>query len=391
MGDQATRERPRVLVIPPSYFPTDTLHGGGERYAREYSRALAELTPTTLGFFDNEPRTEYDGSLQVRTFAVRHFRPGPSFPLTLETVRALKDFDVIHVMVFPMPLTDVLILFARLRGQRVVLTDVGGGAPCLSTYLQRISRRLDLTRAAHGLAHLSEYASSFFTDWPQPYQILYGGADLGGFAVSPTPPEGYALFVGRLLPHKGVRQLIDALPAELPLRIVGRAGDAAYLESLHSAARGKNVRFIMDADESELRRQYAGANVVLQPSLPSIPGVPDKAELLGLVTLEGMASGRPVIVTKYASMPELVVDGVTGYTVEPYNADELRDRVQLLLSDPGLAISMGASARAHVEANFTWGATAARGLSFYTSGKLARASGAWGKIRKPPDDSRIKG
>ena len=371
-----------MLVIPPSYFPGDTFIGGGERYAREYARALSKLTPTTLGFFDREAGVQMDRKLEIRTFSVRHFRPGPAMPFTRETLRALRHYDVVHVMVFPMPLTEMLILLARLRGQRVVLTDVGGGAPCISTYLQRLSPRLDLNRAAHGLAHLSRYGGSFFKDWPHPHEILYGGADLDGFPESGQEPEGYALFVGRLLPHKGVLQLIQALTPGTPLRVVGRPADPAYLALLRNAAAGKRVEFIFDVDDAALRRQYAGASVVLQPSLPAKHGVADKAELLGLVTLEGMASARPVIVTATASLPELVVDGTTGFVVPPFDLAALRARVERLVGDAALVQHMGAAARLHVEENFTWDRVARRGLAFYEQllrrrGRSGRRSAVW--------------
>src|SRR5206468_8163302 len=108
-------------------------------------------------------------------------------------------------------------------------TDVGGGNPCWSTYLQKIHPRLNLNRLAHGLAPLSKHAARFFVDWTQPQKILYGGVDLEQFRAASEPPAGYALFVGRLLPHKGVLPLIQALNPETPLRVVGRPYDEAYL------------------------------------------------------------------------------------------------------------------------------------------------------------------
>jgi spore coat protein SA len=125
------------------------------------------------------------------------------------------------------------------------------------------------------------------------------------------------------------------------------------------------VEFIFDVDDAELRRQYAGASVVLQPSIPAEVGVVDKTELLGLVTLEGMASAKPVIVTRTASLPELVVDGSTGFIVPPYDPGALRERVERLVGDAVLVRRMGAAARRHVEENFTWDRVAGRGLAFY--------------------------
>jgi glycosyltransferase involved in cell wall biosynthesis len=358
-------EAPRVLVVPSSYFAHDRTVGGGERYAFEYARALSRLTPTTLGLFDLHPRRERVGELEVRTFRVPRRDERRGFPLSAETWRALAEFDLLHVMIFPTPLTDLLLLSARMRGQKVVLTDVGGGAPSLSTYLQKLHPRLNLNRLAHGLALLSRHSARQLADWPQPRTLLFGGAELPELAGGVAEPQGYALFVGRLLPHKGVLPLIQAIGPETPLRVLGRPYDPAYLEQLRQAAEGKSVELIMDADDAELRRQYLGASVVLQPSVPVHEGAIDTAELLGLVTLEGMAHGKPVIVTRTASLPELVKDGETGFIVPPGDLRALRERIELLVSDPERSRAMGRAARRHVEETFTWDRVAERGLALY--------------------------
>jgi glycosyltransferase involved in cell wall biosynthesis len=179
--------------------------------------------------------------------------------------------------VFPTPLTDLLILLARWRGQKIVLTDVGGGGPCWSTYLQKLHPRANLNRLAHGLAFLSQYSAGFYRDWPQPRTVLYGGVNVANSKSSESAPHGYALFVGRLLPHKGVLEIIEAITTKIQLHIVGRPYDERYLHDLRRAAHGKHVRFILDADDAELRRQYAGASVVLQPTLPSKDTIEDKS------------------------------------------------------------------------------------------------------------------
>ena len=356
---------PRVLIIPASYFARDRTVGGGERYALEYARALAELTPTTLALFDPTPARETLGRLTIETFPIRHFHQRRLFPLTRAGLRATANFDLIHALVFPTPLTDLLICAAKMRGQKIVLTDVGGGGACWSTYLRKLHPALDLNRRAHGLALLSRHAARFFDDWSQPRTLLYGGVNLTEFPPATDSPAGYALFVGRLLPHKGVLELIQSVGPDTPLHIVGRPYDDAYAQQLQRAAAGKDVLFIFNANDAELRRQYAGANVVLQPSLPSFNPADDKSELLGLVTLEAMASAKPVIVTQTASLPELVIDGETGFIVPPHNADALRARIELFLQQPALTQRMGAAARRHIEQNFTWDRVARRGLDFY--------------------------
>ena len=359
--------------IPPSYFAHDRIVGGGERYALEYARALSRLTLVTLALFDTVAKEETLDRLQIRTFAVRQLAERRGFPVTREIWRAFREYDLIHVMVFPTPLADLALLSARLRGQISVLTDVGGGGACWSTHLQKLHPRINLNRLAHGLALLSRHAARFFTDWPQPQTILYGGVNLKEFTVPARPPEGYALFVGRLLPHKGVLPLIEAILPQTPLRVVGRPYDEGYFRQLQQAAAGKQVTFITDADDAELRRQYAGANVVLQPTLPANDPAQDKSELLGLVTLEAMACGKPVIVTRTASLPELVKDGETGFIVPPNDRVALQQHLEKLVANPALSQTLGMAARRHIEQHFTWEQVARRGLDLYCH--LARGPG----------------
>ena len=354
---------PRVLILPSSSYARQRTIGGGERYALEYARALSRLVPTTLGLFDLTETSSRDGSLDIRNYPLNHFSDRWGFPATSDAFKQIGAFDVVHTLCFPTAQSEAVVARRRWRRQISVLTDVGGGGRTLSGYLSRISKRLDLHRMADGLAHLSRYSGSFFSDWSQPQTILYGGAE-----CDPTPAPftgGHALFVGRLLPHKGILNVIRALDRETPLRVVGRPYDLDYFAQLQSEARGKNVTFLTDASDADIRREYAAASVVLQPSLPRPTAGGDKSELLGLVALEGMAAGRPVVVTRVTSLPELVVDGETGFVVPPDDLEALGNRIRELVGNPTLAERMGQQARAHVRQNFTWPAVAVRGLEFY--------------------------
>lgn len=356
--------QPRVLIIPPSYFDRDRTIGGGERYALEYARALATLTPTTLGLFGRTPSIKQDGALTIQNFGVRKYSNSWLFPATFQTARALRQFDVVHAMIFPTPLTDFAMFLQCGKCTQVVLTDVGGVIPSLSTRLRRISRRMDINRRANGLAHLSRYAARPFSNWSQPQTVLYGGVHEPQTAVN-TEPNGYALFVGRLLPHKGALELIESISPRIPLRIVGRPYNPVYYAKLRDAAAGKNVSFHTSADDFELREHYRHANVVIQPSVPSSKEGFDNSELLGLVALEGMSWGKPIVTTDTASLPELMVEGETGHIVRAYDRDALNEAICEFVDFPERSKEIGARAKQHVLTHYTWSAAARRGLDFY--------------------------
>ncbi len=177
--------------------------------------------------------------------------------------------------------------------------------------------------------------------------------------------DGYALFVGRLLPHKGVHELVEAMPEGYELRIVGRPYDEQYFELLKQSSRGKRVRFLTDADDSELARQYQGATVVLQPSIPNPSGGQDRSELLGLVAIEAQSAGKPVIVTDTTSLPELVEDGVTGRIVPSHDRLALRTALESFLKNPTYSEKIGNNAARMAATRFTWDSVAQRGLDLY--------------------------
>ena len=81
---------------------------------------------------------------------------------------------------------------------------------------------------------------------------------------------------------------------------------------------------------------------------------PTRFEPFGIVVLEAMFFGLPCVATDAWAIPEMVVDGETGYTVPMNDVDALTDRLTRLLSDPELARRMGEAGRARANRHFTW-------------------------------------
>lgn len=366
---------PRVLILPSSIGLEGRTIGGGERYAAEYTRALSRLTHAEQALFHHQPSPPPDDGTPTRVLRWTRSQAGRLPPLARSAYQALEEYDVLHIMCFPNSTADGFLASGLLKGQLVVLTDIGGGGRCVSTYLQRLHPRLNPYRLAHGLAHLSNHAAGMFDSWSLPSTVLYGGAR-PAFPPSEGTFDGYALFVGRLLAHKGVLEVIQALPKTRKLRILGRPYAPDYFDTLRSAAVGKEVTFITDADDAELARQYRGASVILQPSLPTSGLKDDRSELLGLVAIEAQMAGKPIIVTRTTSLPELVEDGVTGRVVAPRNIPALTEALESFLSNPEYARRIGANAARYAQENFTWDAVARRGLAFYNQLAIRRRAGA---------------
>jgi len=131
-------------------------------------------------------------------------------------------------------------------------------------------------------------------------------------------------------------------------------------------AHGKTVQFVTQASEADLVREYASALVTVVPSVyRDVYGTLTSGELLGLVALESMACGTPVIATRCGGLPEVVEDGVTGFLIPPNDSAALGERIRFLLERPQAASAMGEAGRERVLREFAWGHVAARCLNVY--------------------------
>ncbi len=174
--------------------------------------------------------------------------------------------------------------------------------------------------------------------------------------VLPLPPQSRVLLtVGRLVsgePGKGVNSVIRVLPDVLEVVpdlfyvVIGGGDLQPRLENLarQSPARDR-ILFIGKLKLEELKHFYSRSHVFVMPS---------RQEGFGIVFLEAMALGTPVIAGDYGGAPEIVQDGVTGFLVKPDDLEALTDRLIRLLQDEALRKRMGETARRQVEENFTF-------------------------------------
>jgi glycosyltransferase involved in cell wall biosynthesis len=86
---------------------------------------------------------------------------------------------------------------------------------------------------------------------------------------------------------------------------------------------------------------------------------------LGLVALEAMASGTPVVASRIGGLPEVIEDAYTGFLVPPGDVAALNDRLEQIVRDPALGRRLGVNARAAVLERFTWAKVAERCLTAY--------------------------
>ena len=175
-----------------------------------------------------------------------------------------------------------------------------------------------------------------------------------GFRSRLGVPEGalLVLALGRLVEKKGFASLVDAA-AQVPGVRVVIAGDGDLRGELENQARaqGAPVTFTGALDRADAARALAAADVVAVPSVVDRAGNVDG---LPNVLLEGLASGRAVVATRVAGIPDVVEDGVNGLLVPPDDAPALAAALRRLAADPQARARLGQEARRRALLGLTW-------------------------------------
>jgi len=157
---------------------------------------------------------------------------------------------------------------------------------------------------------------------------------------------GYAVYVGRLSPEKGISTLLDAwrrLPSALPLKILG---DGPLAEQVRQAAQSDDrIEWLGRRPLGEVCAIVGDASFLLMTSV--------WYETFGRTMAEAFAVGTPVIASRLGAMTELVEDGQTGLLFAPGDASDLVAKIQRLSADERLCWSMRETCRAEYEAKYT--------------------------------------
>ena len=339
--------------------------GGAERYVLELARHMANETPTSLVTFGKTDSHEAVGLLRIDVIGhPAYIKDQRSNPFSFKVLKYLRNADIVHCHQQHIVASSFAALFCRISGRKVFVTDLGGGGWDISGYIST-------DRWYSGHLHISEYSRRVFGHQNQPWShVIMGGVDAEKFSPARSSAiSEKVLFVGRLLPHKGVDDLIDAMPASLPLEIIGPPCNGGFLGDLKQLALGKRVTFRHHCSDEELIEAYRACICIVLPSVYRTRYGEESAvpELLGQTLLEGMACGRPAVCTDVASLPEVVENGVTGFVVPPNSPLSLRDKIVWLRDHPDAATAMGWAGRRRILERFAWPVVVQRCLDAYFS------------------------
>jgi glycosyltransferase involved in cell wall biosynthesis len=379
----------RIVQVTPFFYP----HAGGVEshvrgLAREFAREGHDVTVLTARYRRQLPASQtFEG---YRVFRSRSLGVVFGTPLDSGIGRAVRslDADVVHLH-YPPPLTSYFATRAlRHRAVPVCLTyhcDLflpGLGGRVLTQVYQRVFLPSTLRRVDRIVVHTKSYGSTSAMLQGRDLAIIPSVVDLDRFQPGLDPGglradlrlEGKRViaFTGRLVPHKGVDVILEALPL-LPKDVVLLViGAGPRLPSLIGHARrlrlADRVRFCPSVSDDDLPRYLALANVFVFPSQNRLEG-------FGLVVAEAMAAGLPVVIADMPGVREVIEPGKEGLLTEPLLATDLAAKVRMLLEDPELARRMGAAGRRRAEERYGPATVVGQLLSLYASLRAADLSG----------------
>lgn len=364
-AERSARAVPAVVHVSPTYFAPESVIGGGERYAEELSRAMSERVAVRFVSFGPRAFRERLGESYERV-VLRSWTRDKMTPFSPHLWHELRGARVVHCYQLNTLPTFLAAASSRLRQLSVFVSDLGGGGWTPGYHF-------NIARWLNGHLPISGYAAQRLPRGHASVAIIYGGVDLQKY----TPRQalchdGSVVFLGRVLPHKGIHHLIAGLPEECHLQVIGPIGDADYLRRLKELAVGKNVEFLSGLSDSGVADCLRRAALLVHPTPTDSTGDAGANELLGLAVLEAMASNCPVIVSAAASLPELVEHGVSGLIVPPNDPQAIRNAIRRVIGDPQLWAQLATGGRARVERDFVWPKVVDRCLRAYANADLLR-------------------
>jgi glycosyltransferase involved in cell wall biosynthesis len=216
---------------------------------------------------------------------------------------------------------------------------------------------------------------SWLSEWV-PEDRLHGipnGIDVGRFAAARrgggATDRVQVLFVGDLSREKGVEELARAVVGlesrladkRLELCLVGRTDREGFVaevqRTFQESGFGERLRIPGPLYAEEKIAAFQGSDIFVLPS---------HRESFGIVNVEAMASGLPVISTTTGAIPEVVRDGIEGIIVEPRNTAELTTALQMLIENPHLRRRMGQAGRQRAK-RYDWGVVWQKIANLYDS------------------------
>lgn len=361
----------RLALVANELLPVPPLRGGATHiYVDALARRLAAWHEVTVYSVEDEAlplRSREDGV---------EFRRLPRESYVPALIEDLKEHPCEVAVVFNRP--PWLLPVKKSQGARRLVLSLHN--EWLGPRSIPAQKGRQAVTAADAIATVSRYLArrtvERFPEAAPKTRVIYAGADIERFSPGNWPQNAATrrelrrehllgaapvlLFVGRLVPAKGLDVLLGALERlasthpEARLLVVGspiydERRFRPYVDALRrqAAALGRRVIFAGFAPPDEIHRFYQAADILVCPSQWQEP--------LARVVYEGMAAGLPIVASARGGLPEIVQHGMTGILVEDYREpDAYAAALDYLLTHPGAASEMGLRNRRRAEEEYGW-------------------------------------
>jgi|688.fasta_scaffold241795_2 phosphatidylinositol alpha-mannosyltransferase len=324
-----------------------TIPGGVQQQVLGLARALREKghEVRVLGPCDGPPPDSFVTPLgnSLPTAINGSVAPvAPDASAAFRTIRALNDeaFDVLHVHepLVPGPtLTAVLVKLAPI----VATFHSAGESGAYKTFQKLgrpIARRIDVRVAVS--ADAVELAQRYIGG---EYEILFNGIDLEAYSGPMVENRDNAIFFcGRHEPRKGLGVLLEAvclMPGDVRLWIASDGPETELLKTQYQ--NDQRIEWLGRISDAEKIDRLRRASLFCAPSL--------RGESFGIVLLEAMAAGTPVVSTDIDGYRNVATDGENALLVEPGNPQALASAMSRIIADPRLATRLTAAGRIHAQ------------------------------------------
>lgn len=306
----------RIAIIAPPWLPVPPrAYGGTEVVLDTLARGLERAGHEVLLFASGNSTCPVPLAWHFDE-AVGLGRPDGAlveFRHVIAAYERIRDFDIVHDHTLAGP-----VYAAGFSDRAVVTTNHGPFGEGLDELYRAICEKVSVIAISHAQA-----AAALGIRLGG---VIHHGVDTEEFPVG-SGKGGYALFLGRMVAAKGVHVAAQvALAAGVPLIIAAKCSEPAeksYFEQQVEPLLGQGVEFVGEVDQAGKRELLGGATCLLNPIVWPEP--------FGMVMLEALACGTPVVATHRGAAPELVEDGVTGFL-----ADDLPGLVDALKKVSGL-------------------------------------------------------
>ncbi len=359
-----------ILHLYKDYAPVE---GGIENHIKALAEAQAARGHHVSVLVTSRTRQTHTETINgVRVIFAGRLAAISSTPLSLAMFRQLAHAqpDIVHLQ-FPYPWGEIANHWFG-RGCKTVLTyqsDIIRQKYLRVVYaplMQRVLARVDQI-----IATSPNYIASspVLGRWKHKCVAIPMGIDPAPFASPPRPPSGDGrregarlLFVGALRYYKGLQYLLQALTAlpDARLTVIGRGPmEREWKDLAQALGVAARVDYVGEVANPGLPPYYADCDVFVFPSC-------ERSEAFGLVQLEAMAAGKPVVSTELGTGTSYVnVNGETGIVVPARDPGALAAALRKLLDDPGLRRRMGAAGRERVWREFTLDKMVDRTMAIY--------------------------